>query len=178
MDSGTKTYQVDKHKQLIPLNNDMVNFTCFFEVSSKDNASFNLGIVEQGTMDKPKQYKTVDNGYINGQLESDGQLKSYFLILKAPKPCECKVRIVLKPKEANAPQIQPQIPPDQLPPSQNIISNNDLSQPQTNYFQMKYIVGISAVLILIFIMYKYRKNIFGKFMTSDRLAPSFSSTSF
>ena len=100
MDASTKTYQVDKHKQLIPINGSMVNFSCFFEVTSKDKKPFNITIVEQGEI-KPKQYKLVDNGYINGKLESDGQLKSYFLVLKSQQPCECNVTIKLQPKEAN-----------------------------------------------------------------------------
>jgi hypothetical protein len=188
MDTGTKTYQIDKHKQLIPLNGSTVHFSCFFEVKSKDKKPFNITIVEQGEI-KPKQYKLVDDGYINGQIESDGQLKSYFLVLKAQQPCECEVRIVLKPKEAqqasNTPQVA--VPPNEvqsqpehassIPPVQpNIVVN----EPQS-YFQMKYIIGFSLALIAIYFLYKYRKPIFGKFnisSTKDTLMPSISSTSF
>src|SRR5574344_298110 len=117
MDASTKTYQVDKHKQLIPINGSMVNFSCFFEVTSKDKKPFNITIVEQGEI-KPKQYKLVDNGYINGQIESDGQLKSYFLVLKSQPPCECDVRIVLKPKESNGEQPPQREPPQDHAPQQ------------------------------------------------------------
>lgn len=181
MDTGTKTYQIDKHKQLIPLNGNTVNFSCFFEVKSKDKKPFNITIVEQGEI-KPKQYKLVDDGYINGQIESDGQLKSYFLVLKAQQPCECDVRIVLKPKEVGK---EPQPFPPQQPPLQ---PSQPHSSPDPNlmvvqttpesYFQMKYIIGISAVLILIYLVYKYRKTIFGRFITKETLARSISSTSF
>ncbi|CCV01698.1 hypothetical protein IIV22_021L [Invertebrate iridescent virus 22] len=183
MDTGTKTYQIDKHKQLIPLNGNTVNFSCFFEVKSKDKKPFNITIVEQGEI-KPKQYKLVDDGYINGQIESDGQLKSYFLVLKAQQPCECNVRVVLKPKEAESspPQPQQQSPPlAQQPPQQPLAQDPNLMVVQTtpeSYFQMKYIIGISAVLILLYLVYKYRRTIFGKFMTKETLARSISSTSF
>jgi len=189
MDVGTKTYQVDKHKQLIPLNGSMVNFTCFFEVKSKDKKPFNLAIVEQREM-KPKQFKLVDDGYINGQLESDGQLKTYFLVLKAPQPCECDVRVVVTPKETSpsAGSQPPQdVQTDQTPPQSSQegpfaprVNRMVVSQPQS-LFQMKYIVGISTALIVIFLLYKYRKTIFKKldsFKERDILMPSLSNTSF
>ena len=180
MDTGTKTYSVDKHKQLIPLNGSMVSFSCFFEVKSKDNKPFNITIVEQGEI-KPKQYKLVDNGYINGQIESDGQLKSYFLVLKSQQPCECDVRIVLKPKESNGEQPPQQEPQDHAPqqpqhqqppidPTVMVVNGGSES-----YFQMKYIIGISTAIIIVYLLYKYRRTIFSKFETKDILAPSTSS---
>jgi hypothetical protein len=172
--NGTKTYQIDKHKQLIPLNGSTVNFSCIFEVKSKDNKPFNIAIVEQGEI-KPKQYKLVDNGYINGQLESDGQLKTYFLVLKAQQPCECEVRVVVKPKQGSEPLSQQPMPgPSQQPSDPNVIV---VAKPET-FFQMKYIIGLSIALIIIYLAYKYRKAIFGKLTTKDMLAPSMSSASF
>lgn len=183
MDASTKTYQVDKHKQLIPINGSMVNFSCFFEVTSKDKKPFNITIVEQGEI-KPKQYKLVDNGYINGKLESDGQLKSYFLVLKSQQPCECNVTIKLQPKEANEQQA-PQIPPNHPPAPQQHLPPQDPSttpggtmiiQKPESYFQMKYIIGISIAIIIIYLLYRYRKTIFGQ--TNQILIPSESNTSF
>lgn len=181
MDTGTKTYSVDKHKQLIPLNGSMVSFSCFFEVKSKDNKPFNITIVEQGEI-KPKQYKLVDNGYINGQIESDGQLKSYFLVLKSQQPCECDVRIVLKPKESNGEQPPQQEPPQDHAPQQPQHQQSPIDPTvmvvnggSESYFQMKYIIGISAAIIIVYLLYKYRRTIFSKFETKDILAPSTSS---
>jgi hypothetical protein len=181
MDTGTKTYQIDKHKQLIPLNGSTVNFSCFFEVKSKDKKPFNITIVEQGEI-KPKQYKLVDDGYINGQIESDGQLKSYFLVLKSQQPCECDVRVVVKPKEAGEnvsqqqpPQQQPSNGPIQPPPQP---PPDMVVQPPETYFQMKYIIGISVTIIMVYLLYRYRKVIFEKLSTKDTLMPSMSSTSF
>jgi hypothetical protein len=185
MDSGTKTYQIDKHKQLIPLNGSTVNFSCFFEVKSKDKKPFQLTIVEQGKI-KPKEYKLVEDGYINGQIESDGQLKSYFLVLKAQQPCECDVRIILKPKDAtsatqqqqpiNPPPNQPPQDPTNQPPQQDP-TNVMVLQTQESYFQTKYILGISAFLIVSYLVYKYRKAIFGKFK-NNTVMPSVSNSSF
>ena len=171
MDTGTKTYKIDKHKQLIPLNGNTVNFSCFFEIKSKDKKPFNVTIVEQGEI-KPKQYKLVDDGYINGQIESDGQLKSYFLVLKAQQPCECDVRIVLKPTEPKEPQPIPS-QPTQPQPQPNLM----VVKKEESYFQAKYILGISATLILIYLLYRFRHTIFGKSET-NALLPSTSNTSF
>lgn len=178
----TKTYQVDKHKQLVPLNGSTVNFSCFFEVKSKDNIPFNIAIVEQGEI-KPKQYKLADNGYINGQLESDGQLKSYFLVLKAQQPCECSVRVALKPKESNGASqpIHPPNPsastvPSTVPPTPNqhpYVEPNLVVVKSEPFFQLKYIVGISVTLIAVYFIYRYNKR-------SGRrsIMPSMSTTSF
>jgi len=184
MGSNTKTYQVDKHKQLIPLNGTTVNFACFFEVKSKGGKPFQMAIVEQGEL-KPKQYKLAENGSINGQFESDGQLKSYFMVLKAQEPCECNVQIILKPKEVKE---QPQPPEPQPAPS--FVHAQEHARPSTHtddvmvvqkqesYFQPKYIIGISLAIIAVYLLYRYRKAIFGKLVSKDTLAPSFSNTSF
>lgn len=186
MDTGTKTYKVDKHKQLIPLNGSTVNFSCFFEVKSKENKPFNVAIVEQGEL-KPKQYKLVDNGYINGQIESDGQLKTYFLILKSQQPCECDVRVILKPKEISGdlqPPLHTPVEHDHLQPrSQHHDPQTDpttvmVVSNQESYFQMKYILGISIAIIIVYLLYKFRRTIFSKFETKDILAPSMSESSF
>lgn len=187
MDTGTKTYQIDKHKQLIPLNGSTVNFSCFFEIKSKDKKPFNLAVVEQGEI-KPKQYKLVDDGYINGQIESDGQLKSYFLVLKSQQPCECNVRIVLKPKENSQPPQQPLPPqqpfsrstqyPQEDEVDQTLALNSLKLQTPESYFQMKYIVGISVAIVIVYLLYKYRKSIFGRWATRDSIMRDISSVSF
>jgi hypothetical protein len=159
MDAGTKTYQIDKHKQLIPLNGNTPHFSCFFEVKSKDKKPFNLSIVEQGEI-KPKQYKLVDDGYINGQIESDGQLKSYFLVLKSQQPCECDVRIILKSKEPGITPPLSQTNDNHIPPQQEL--KTMVVQNPESYFQLKYIIGISIAIIVIYLLYRYRSVIFGK----------------
>lgn len=200
MDATTKTYQIDKHKQLIPLNGTMVNFSCFFEVKSRDNKPFQIAIVEQGEI-KPKQYKLVENGSINGQFESDGQLKSYFMVLKATNPCECDVQVIVKPKEPSAgnenesrvplphqPTLASKGTTDGQSPSVGTTHHMPMSQNQTaerlvpstpeSYFQLKYILGISVAIIIVYLLYKYRKTVFGKFFAKDSLAVSISNTSF
>ena len=185
MDANTKIYQIDKHKQLIPLNNSIVNFSCFFEVKSRDNKPFQIAIVEQGDI-KPKQYKLAENGSINGQFESDGQLKSYFLVLKAQNPCECNVQIIVKPKEPRPPTQDK--PPQQPDPTETkgTPGQGPLAFPQSggeyqvskppSYFQLKYVLGISAAIIVVYLLYRYRKTIFGKF-TQD-ITASISNSSF
>jgi hypothetical protein len=170
----TKTYHVDKHKQLIPLNDSMAHFTCLFEVKNKNKTPFNITIVEQGDI-HPKQYKLVEDGYINGQIESDGLLKSYFLVLKAQQPCECEVKISLKPKPApsNRPNGGTTTHSEEVRPpgvAPNILVDTDIHKlRQESYFQFKYIAAISIIVICLYLLYKYRKNIFNN---KHVLAPS------
>jgi hypothetical protein len=174
----TKTYQVDKHKQLIPLNGSMAHFTCLFEVKN-NKTPFNITIVEQGDI-HPKQYKLIEDGYINGQIESDGVLKSYFLVLKSQQPCECEVKISLKPKPAHF-DTSTGGRQGEVQENNSIPHNASCSaaasgaaashpfesrgyiemKPQESYFQLKYIAGISILAIFLYLLYKYRKNIFG-----------------
>jgi hypothetical protein len=187
MDANTKIYQIDKHKQLIPLNGTMVNFSCFFEVKSRDNKPFQIAIVEQGEI-KPKQYKSAENGSINGQFESDGQLKSYFMVLKAQNPCECNVQIIVKPKEPTTQGVQSPPPhystllddsiEGQADPNQMKGARVEHHQPivqikAESYFQLKYILGISVVIVVVYLLYKYRKK-----FTRDSFAASISNSSF
>jgi hypothetical protein len=219
MDTNTKIYQIDKHKQLIPLNGSTVNFSCFFEVKSKDNKPFQIAIVEQGEI-KPKQWKLAENGSINGQFESDGQLKSYFIVLKAQNPCECSVQIIVKPKETQDNNQLPQ-PTSKLPPHYStlvddstnsgprpelsprrpkVVGGTDHQHSESNksgnlppsfgrpgvdlvqnnpesYFQLKYVLGISVAIIVVYFLFRYRKTIFGKFV-KESFAPSISNSSF
>lgn len=181
MDTGSKIYHIDKHKQLIPLNGNVVNFSCFFEVKSKDKKPFNITVVEQNDT-KPKEYKLVENGYINGEIESDGQLKSYFLILKSQQPCECEVRVIVKPKEkedgkqphapiiqqplhnpiqqqpSQAPIIQQpsNVPPSHAPIIQQPLHDHIVQKEEVNsMFSMKYIICILIFLIMVYFIYKY-----------------------
>lgn len=160
-----KTYQIDRHKQLIPLNGNVPHFTCFFEVKSKDKKPFNITVVEQGEI-KPRQYKLVNNGYINGQVESDGYPKTYYLVLKSPEPCECDVKTVLKHGSA-----QPNIstPLSTTPNSKLMV----VKQPES-LFQLKYILGVSAILVGLWFLYKYyrKKN------TPTVVVPSVSTCSY
>lgn len=177
MDTSTKTYQIDKHKQLIPLNGSTVNFSCFFEVKSKNNKPFQIAIVEQGEI-KPKEYKLVDNGQINGKFESDGQLKTYFMVLKAQQPCDCDVQIIVEPKEQlfkESLPVQPPIEP-QNSFNQQKMNSEIVVATEESYFQMKYILGISAAVIIVYLLYRYRKSIFGS--NNNTLERSMSNTSF
>lgn len=164
MDADTKIYHVDKHKQLIPLNNDMVNFSCFFEVTSKDKLPFKLGIAEQGSMDNLKEYKNVDSGYINGQIESDGQLKSYFLVLKAASPCECAVKISLTPQHSSSSHSPSHSPSH--PPSHQILESSPVAT-------WKYVLGVVAVAMLVYLLYKNKDRLFGRPVGMEASSASF-----
>jgi hypothetical protein len=164
--SASNVYQVNKHAQLIPLNGAVVNFKCFFEVQSKHNKPFNLAIVEDTNL-TPKQYKAVDDGKINGTVESDGRIKSYFLVLKSVEPCDCQVRVVLHPV------IEHQNPAAKAASSTAPVVV-DSSPPEASDFK-SYIVGGLVVAGAILVALAYKKNFFPK---KGSLMPSDSSSYF
>ena len=167
MEPTTHIYQIDSHKQLIPLNGVIANFSCFFEVRSKDEKPFYLTIVDESEL-KPKEYKSVDSGYINGTIRSDGTLKTYFLVLKSKDPCECEVKITLQAE--NGFKETWETPTASASDTTPIAINNNLEKQattSTSLFQLKYIIGISVILIVVYLIYRYKKIIFKKVRPDD-----------
>ena len=109
------TYNLDNHKQLIDLNGDTVNFDITFTVTaSEENASFDVLVVDQTTLDNNPslEYKKA-KGIISGNLISDKNVyQNYFLILKADTPCNVTVEIDKK-----------EIEPNSLPSKEKLIEN-------------------------------------------------------
>jgi hypothetical protein len=105
-----KTYTVNKHRQLVDLNGDSINFDLTFTCTSKDNAPFDVLVVDQATLDATPtlQYKKA-NGTISGNIVADKNIyQNYFLVLKAGKPCEVTVKTIKK-------DIPPSVPKPPVP---------------------------------------------------------------
>ena len=72
-----------KIKQLIDLNENVVNFELNFKITAKNGESFFAAVTTQETLDSGDQleYQTV-NGTISGNIVSDENIyKNYFLLL-------------------------------------------------------------------------------------------------
>lgn len=94
-----KKYSLSKVKQLIDLNQQMVNFDIKFTVTaSKSKDTFDLLVVDQTTLDNVPnlEYKKVE-GEISGNIMYDKNVfQNHFLILRSEQPCECEITIERK----------------------------------------------------------------------------------
>jgi hypothetical protein len=104
----TKNYTLDisKVKQLIDLNEKMVNFELSFRVFSTDKSPFEMVIVDQNILDTQQtfDYKHIKEGEISGNMISDkNESRNHYMLLRSDKPC--KVQIEIRRKE-----IPPNIP--------------------------------------------------------------------
>ena len=94
----TKTYNVNKTKQLIDLNGHLTNFKAVFTVKSdKETTEFDVAIVNQNILDSEDdtavKYRHA-TGIINGEIFNDNDIyQNYFLIIVSKKPCECEVTV-------------------------------------------------------------------------------------
>lgn len=93
----TKTYNVNKTKQLIDLNGHLTNFKAVFNVKSDNDAEFDVAIVDQNILDSEDEnaikYKHA-TGIINGEIFNDNDIyQNYFLIIGSKKPCKCEVTV-------------------------------------------------------------------------------------
>ena len=97
--SMSKLINVSNVRQLIDLNQDLVNFKLDFKVSSENNSPFNAVVASQAKLDsgEPLVFKNVDNGSIAGNIIADtGDKQNYYLVLKSETPTKCKVEINLE----------------------------------------------------------------------------------
>jgi hypothetical protein len=93
----TKTYNVNKTKQLIDLNGHLTNFKSVFTVKSDKDTEFHVAIVNQNILDSEDdtavKYRHA-TGIINGEIFNDNDIyQNYFLIIVSKKPCECEVTV-------------------------------------------------------------------------------------
>jgi hypothetical protein len=99
MSEITRTYTVNKFKQLIELNDNKTNFDISFEVKSKDGSPFKALVISEADLNSgnPLEYQDVHEGNISGNIVNDkGVFQTYFLLLKAENEIECDVTISVK----------------------------------------------------------------------------------
>jgi hypothetical protein len=99
MSENTRTYKVNKFKQLIELNDNKTNFDVSFDVKSKDGSPFKALVISEADLNSgnPLDYQEVHDGNISGNIVNDkGVFQTYFLLLKAENEIECDVTIYVK----------------------------------------------------------------------------------
>jgi len=109
-----QTYEVNKIRQLINLNEDEKNVDITFKISSKNGEEFDMIVVDQETLDNDPeiQYNSIKDGMIEGTIKN--AQKNFLIILKSSKPCSCDVELIKKripPPPPPKPVLQKTEPP-------------------------------------------------------------------
>jgi len=108
MSKTTTKYSINQFKQIIPLNENIVNFELNFEVKSENNLPFKVVVLSDEDLNSEKSinYQEVVNGVINGNIVNDkGIYKLYYLLLKADQLVDCDVTLDIKEVPIN-PEIE------------------------------------------------------------------------
>lgn len=80
------TYTINKIKTLVDLNQDLVNFSLRFSVTSENKQPFQMAIVDDTTMNTTDTipYQDIKTGYISGELTWKRNVKqTYYMVLIA-----------------------------------------------------------------------------------------------
>ena len=94
-------YTLNKLKQIIDLNGDLVDFKLSFSAVSSTNENFYAVVASQSALDDektvPLEYQLA-NGSISGTISvNDGIFQTYYLIMKSDTPNEVSVTLELEP---------------------------------------------------------------------------------
>jgi hypothetical protein len=103
MTSSSTKYSLSNIKQLIDLNQELVNFQLSFEIKSDNGEPFDVLVVTQEMLDSNPDlpYQKAD-GFISGNIISDNNVyQNYFLLIKSDSPCDCTVSIQINEVKPN-----------------------------------------------------------------------------
>lgn len=96
----SKQYVINSTKQLIDLNDTLINYKIAWRVVSgtpPDAPPFDIAIVNQAVLNSSPndiEFKTVDNGEISGELENnDNKFQNWYIVLKASQEIPVMVDI-------------------------------------------------------------------------------------
>lgn len=104
----SKQITLSKIKQLIDINENLVNFDINFKITTKNNEPFDMVIVDQNTLNNNPnlEYKKV-NGSISGNIKNNNNIfQTHFLVIKADNPCEC---LIILDKKEIMPELKPEL---------------------------------------------------------------------
>ena len=138
-----QTYKVTPQRQLVDLNGDSKNFDLTFTCTSKNNANFDVLVVDQTTLDSTPnlQYKKA-TGTISGNIVADKDIyQNYFLVLRSDTTCDVTVKTVKKDIPANVPHVSPRAIP------QSSIQQPNKPPPQKSGTSKWKIIALVVVII-------------------------------
>jgi hypothetical protein len=144
---------IGKIKKLIDLNGDSTNFESSFQISSENKTPFEIAVVDSDTLDNNDnlEYKKVVNGIITGKVVQNKNIyKSYSLILRADKECNCQIRIDKK---------ELPLSPEATNPPEKVENYIPLYKKKTENFSWKKILLILGIICLFALfLYWYSKK--------------------
>lgn len=181
----TKIYNINKMKQLIDLNKNIVNFDLTFKTECDNpNQEYYLIVVDQETLDNdsPLDYK-IAKGSLSGTIISDkGIYQNYLLILKSDNDCKIKVDIDLKPIQIAEITPTENIVPLVYPPT--LEHTNKIKLYSFLYNNYKFmIIGFIIIVLCVYVyrQYKYKVELnkveLNNFRPRSRRSSSASSSS-
>ena len=162
--SETKIYKIHKMKQLIDLNDDLINFEVFFNIKSINNTPFKMSIVNQYTLDNQEiQYKNVNDGFISGnvKVETNKVFQNYYIVLKSDESTDCEVTIERNELKYNKPKPKPKAIKNTTKTTKNINPNINCTVPpkRTLFEKIKNNWKIILlVIIVLLIIYNFSGN--------------------
>lgn len=142
-----KNYNIDNHRNIIPLNNNLAAFKTKLVVKSE--GKFKGVIVDQATLDTAEKLEyrvsstTTEGEWFSGELEyTDAIPKQFYLVLLSDDPTVVSVSMTTEPRQAK-PKLPPQIPTEPAP-----IPLSESSKSSKNTW---LIFGIIAVVFVVII---------------------------
>ena len=97
MSNTRQTYAINTQRKLVDLNGDLTNFDLTFTATSKDNAPYEIIVVDQATLASVPAKDFEDKnaaGSSSGNIVADkNKYRSYHLCLRADQPCSVDIEI-------------------------------------------------------------------------------------
>ncbi len=140
-------YTLGSHKQLIDINEDLVNFEAEIQVVSKEGAPFEAIIVTQTQLDsgEPVNYKLVREGIFQANIKQDnGMYDNYLLLLKSDTGATVEANIAAKAVQQARAQ-----PPLDTRQSDEILASRPTAAAKESWLQRywKHLAVIAIILI-------------------------------
>lgn len=150
----SKQITLSKIKQLIDINENLVNFEINFKITTKNNEPFEMVVVDQNTLNNNPnlEYKKV-NGSISGTIRNDNNIfQTHFLVLRADNPCECLIMFDKK-------EIMPEMK----------ILENETSNTEPSFVKKYFSYILISIGICVAIWYFFFRNKNNQDVVSDKL---------
>lgn len=150
MSQTKKTYSLGKIKQLIDLNGDTTNFDLSFNVTCKDDVTFNLLVVDQTTLDTTEvlEYKDVHKGMSGSIVANENVYQNYYLVLKSDTPCKVEVEITKKILENFVPVSSISSVPLSTEIQESPVSSPTTTENEPSTINWKKIIILAIIIIL------------------------------
>lgn len=146
--TSSKSLQLTPIKQLVDLNEDMINYHIRFSIETEQpGAKFQVAVISQTTLDAgtPIDFQQVEDGGISGEISADkGIYLNYFLVLRTDEKFAVPVTVNIVREE-----LAEQPSSDQQQPSVNDSSGGSMKN---------MMIVVVLILIGIYALYRYSSS--------------------